>query len=111
MDLEARARQVIDDHLFEAFWESVDHLGTTDLVLCLDTTVPEKTLQVFVREQLIQDPEAPAFLKRKFARPAREVARKMKDASTSFWLMIAFPDEQVLVLALHARQMSPGGQA
>ena len=59
MNLEARARAVVDERLFAAYWASVDHFGTTDLVLYFDTEREEDPVDAFVRARLLADPSIP----------------------------------------------------
>ena len=84
MNLDARTRAVVDERLFAAYWASVEHFGTTDLVLYFDTE----------REE-----------------PAKDAATALTAAGTAFWLVVSFPDEELIVTAVIAQRTSPGGAA
>ncbi|MBK8940002.1 MAG: hypothetical protein IPM79_20865 [Polyangiaceae bacterium] len=89
--LEARARALLDDRLFDAYRASVDHFGTTDLILYFDTERDEDPVSAYVRERFISKPDAPRFVGEKFAKPAKDAAVNLKGASTAFWLAVSFP--------------------
>lgn len=109
-DLEARALALIDDRLFDAYWASVDHFGTTDLVLYFDTEREEDPVSAYVRGRFISRPDAPAFVTEKFSKPAMNAAVNLKAASTAFWLAVSFP-EGMIVTAVVAQRIGEGGQA
>lgn len=94
---------VVTDELFDAYWNGVEHYGTTDLVLYF--IEGEHEAKVFSREQMITA-DLPPELDR-LRRPARETNAKLK-ASTAFWLIAAFGDEEVIVAAIHAERVGPG---
>ena len=110
-NLEARARALIDDRLFAAYWASVEHFGTTDLVLYFDTERDEDPVDAFVRERLVADPKIPEALASKVSRPAKAVATTLKGAATAFWLVVSFPDEEMVVTAVIAQRVTGGGIA
>jgi hypothetical protein len=74
MNLEARARAVVDERLFAAYWASVEHFGTTDLVLYFDTEREEDPVDAFVRARLLADPSIPPPLAAKISKPAKGAA-------------------------------------
>jgi len=110
-DLEARTRAVIDDRLFGVYWASVEHFGTTDLVLYFDTEREVDPVDAFVRERLVASPDIPAALASKMSRPAKEAASVLKGATTAFWLVVSFPNDEVVVTAVCAQRASLGGTA
>ena len=110
MDLMARAQQLVDDSLIRAYWDAVGRIGTTDLVLYLDTEEGPDSLRTFSREELVADPEAPDFFKQKVSKPARDTAKQLKDGETAFWFMASFPDG-IGCVSVIAQRMSPGGSA
>jgi hypothetical protein len=111
MNLEARARAVIDDRLFQAYWASVEHFGTPDLVLYFDTEQDADPLHAHVRERLLADSAIPPQLAGKLSKPASEAATTLKGASTSFWLVVSFPDDEMVVTAVVAQRLGEGGTA
>jgi hypothetical protein len=111
MDLEARVRNLIDDRLFSAYWASVEHFGTTDLVLYFDTEREEDPVDAHVRERLLAKPDIPPSLAVKVSKPASEAATAIKGASTAFWLIVSFPDAEMVVTAVNAQRMGGGGVA
>lgn len=110
MDLESRARALIDERLFQAYWASVEHYGTTDLVLYFDTAVDVDPVTVFVRERLLADPAAPSVLTQKVSKPAKDAAVELKGGSTAFWLVVAFPDEMI-TMAVITQRLGQDGSA
>ena len=51
-DLESRARALVDDTLIRAYWESVAHYRTKDLVLIYAAGDSRHPVRAFVRERL-----------------------------------------------------------
>jgi hypothetical protein len=111
MNLEARARAVVDERLFAAYWAGVEHFGTTDLVLYFDTERDEDPVDAFVRERLLADPDIPEGLATKISKPAKDAASALTGASTAFWLVVSFPDEELIVSAVIAQRVGQGGTA
>jgi hypothetical protein len=111
MDLEARARAVVDERLFAAYWASVDHFGTTDLVLYFDTEREEDPVDAFVRTRLLADPNIPGPLSAKISKPAKDAATTLAGAGTAFWLVVSFPGEEMIVSAVVAQRTGQGGTA
>jgi len=105
-----RLYALIDDHLVEAYWASVDHIGTTDLVLCFDTAAEVDPVTAHVREGLLADPAAPKVLTKKVSKPAKDTAVELKSGSTAFWLIVFFPDEAIIT-AVNAQRLGEGGAA
>jgi hypothetical protein len=111
MNLDARTRAVVDERLFAAYWASVEHFGTTDLVLYFDTEREEDPVDAFVRPRLLSDPNIPPGLATKISKPAKDAATALTAAGTAFWLVVSFPDEELIVTAVIAQRTSPGGAA
>ena len=109
--LEARARSVIDDRLFEAYWAGVEHFGTTDLVLYFDTEEDVDPVSAYARERLVANADIPPYLASKLSKSAKDAAVALKGASTAFWLVVSFPDEQMVVTAVAAQRTVGGGSA
>jgi|HubBroStandDraft_2_1064218.scaffolds.fasta_scaffold837681_1 hypothetical protein len=84
MNLEERARAVVDERLFAAYWAGVDHFGTTDLVLYFDTEREVDPVDAFVRARLLEDPNIPEPLATKISKPAKDAATTLTGASTAF---------------------------
>jgi hypothetical protein len=111
MNREARARAVVDERLFAAYWASVDHFGTTDLVLYFDTDRREDPVDAFVRTRLLADANIPGPLSAKISKPAKDAATTWTGAGTAFWLVVSFPDEEMIVSAVVAQRAGQGGTA
>ena len=111
MNLEARARAVVDERLFAAYWASVEHFGTTDLVLYFDTEREEDPVDAFVRARLLADPSIPPPLAAKISKPAKDAATALTEARTAFWLVVSFPNEEMIVSAVVAQRSGQGGTA
>jgi hypothetical protein len=111
MNREARARAVVDERLFAAYWASVDHFGTTDLVLYFDTDRREDPVDAFVRTRLLADANIPGPLSAKISKPAKDAATTWTGAGTAFWLVVLFPDEEMIVSAVVAQRAGQGGTA
>ncbi len=107
-ELENRAKALINDRLFCAYWDGVDHYEDTDLILYLDTEQEE--LQMFVRERFIEPSDVPLAFKQKFSKPAKDTAVNLKGGSTAFWFMASFP-EGMYVTAVIAQRVGNGGEA
>src|SRR5580704_5639904 len=105
MNLEARARAVVDDRLFAAYWAAVEHFGTTDLVLYFDTEREVDPVDAFVRTRLLADPNIPTVLATKISKPARDAATAtaLTGASTAFWLVVSFPNQDMVISAVIAQ--------
>lgn len=111
VNLDARLHDLIDERLFEAYWAAVEHYGTTDLVLYFDTAVDVDPVTAYVRERLLAEPDAPHVLTQKVSKPAKDAAVELKDGSTAFWLIVSFPDEEMITTAVIAQRLGEGGAA
>lgn len=106
----ARLQAILDDgDVFDVYWQAVDELKDTDLVVCWDCEHPDN-YQAYVRELLLEDKEASHAYQELFATPARAEAESLKGASIAFWLMAFFEDETEVVPVV-AERMVKGGEA
>lgn len=110
-ELEDRLKHLIDDRLFEAYWAAVEHFGTTDLILFFDTEREEDPVTAHRRQQLLDAPDAPPSLAKKCSKPAAESASTLTGASTAFWLVASFPDDEMVITAVRAQRLAEGGSA
>jgi len=109
--MDPRVRELIDDQLFECFWDAAKHFGTTDLVITFDTEAEQDPVSASVRQHLISDPDASDFVKETFSRPASEAAVDLKGAPAAFWLLAFFPNGDGVVAAVNAQRVGEGGSA
>ena len=103
------AKALVTNELYEAYWRSVDELGTTDLVLVRDMSMPSSRV-VMTREQCLADPRTPDFLREKAMGLPNETATHTGASTASFWLAVFFPDD-FIVLAVNGTRMAKGGTA
>lgn len=108
--LEARVRALVDDRLFQAFWDAAKHFGTRDLVLFFDDSEAEP-LNISPRESLLGEAGLPESLRKNIQKPASEAAIHLKGADATFWLVAMFSDGQGATLAINATPLAPGGNA
>lgn len=94
----SRLDHVINDSLFDAYWDGVRQLGTDDLVIYYREGSTE--LRVIRRLELLADlpPELSAL-----RRPARETDPALQ-LSTVFWLVATLGDE-LIITAVHAKRI------
>jgi hypothetical protein len=109
-DAALRLSTIVDERLLGSYWESVQALGTQDLVLFFDESVTEGSpVWAHTRDKMLKDPECPAWIKGKL-----DHVPKMKDAKTvdaAFWLVVLHRDGTVLTTAVGAKLLSPPGEA
>ena len=104
--MDPRVRELIDDQLFEFFWDAAKHFGTTDLVITFDTEAEVDPIQASAREQLIAAPDAPDFIRQTFAAPASEQAPELKGTgAAAFWLLAFFPESEGVAVAVNAQRV------
>ena len=109
MALDTRLSELVDDRLHAAYWEGVQHYGTTDLVLIYEAERKRDPLGVMPREQLVSNPDAPEEL-RALSKPASEMAGDLKGATTAYWFVLLL-EEEILWGAVNAVRISGGGSA
>ena len=109
-DLETRAKALVDDKLFRAYWEAVEHYKTRDLVLIYAVGDARYPVRAFVRDELLAS-SFPADLKAKVAAPACDASSRPASSDATFWLLAIFSDEEAACLAVNAKLMAPGGRA
>lgn len=106
-----RISSFIDNRLFEAYRASVEHFGTTDLVLVFNEEREVDPVDAFNRKRFIEDPEAPGFLKEKMSKPATEVETNLKHGEVAFWFLVFYATGESECAAIKATLLGPGGNA
>lgn len=102
-------KPLVDDRLFDAFWDAAKHFGTTDLVVIFETERDEDPVAVRTRESVLKDPNTPDDLRAKFANQPK-AASEPGASPTTFWFVAVFPDD-VIVTSITARRIGEGGSA
>jgi hypothetical protein len=110
-ELEARINELIDDRLFQAFWDAYEHFKSSDLVVCFDENSDNDPVSIFKREILINSAEIPESLRLKLSKPAKEAKFRMTASETVFWFIPMFQDGEMACVAVNAKQIGPGGNA
>lgn len=108
----ALIRPFVTDELMEAYYSSIKHHGTDDLVLILDVELDE--LKAFVRDK------AEVILRRALAEdksladmitvPARETIVALK-GFPAFWFIVLFKDQRTVCVSISGTLVSGGGDA
>jgi hypothetical protein len=101
---------LIDDKLIRAYWESVEHYKTRDLVLLYAVEDSRHPVRAFVREELLAS-TLPADIKAKVADPASDATSRPASSDATFWLLAIFSEQEAACLAVNAKLMAPGGRA
>jgi hypothetical protein len=109
--LEARIKSLVDDRLFQVFWDAVAHFKSKDLVLVFNEDELVDPVTCFDRRSFCNDPEFPEWLLTKLSNPARDVAVELKNSDTSFWFVVMFADGEGGCVAVSAKPLMPGGNA
>lgn len=110
-DLQERVEALIDDALFKAYWEAVDHHGTTDLVVCFDDSLEEDPVFIYRRESLAHAGDLPLSLRKKLSTPASDAVFIMSGSETAFWFVAMFSNGDMGCVAVNAKRIAPGGNA
>jgi hypothetical protein len=103
---EAVLREHIDDQLIDAYWESVEHYKTRDLVMYLDPHASIR-LRAFVRTKLVQEGALilPPSLLQKLSVACEQ------EAATEFWFLLALPEQLGISVVRAHRIGSQAGEA
>ena len=80
--IEERMRDVLDAEMLAAVSEAQAHFGTSDLVLFFEEAFPRVT--AVPRRTVIEDPDAPAYLRENIRQPASELGFPSGD-DIAFW--------------------------
>jgi len=100
--MDDRIKPLVDDRLMAAYWDGVQHYGTTDLVVTYNTELEEDPVTISRRETMAADAGIPPSLLEK-------IGQRPKDPS-AFWFIALFPDD-VIVVALTGHRIGAGGSA
>lgn len=109
--LRARLDSLVDDRLFQAYWDAVAHFKTSDLVVFFDEGVEVDPVSIYVREKLLAADDIPEPLREKIKKPARDVAGHLASAEVAFWFVAFFTDGETAYSALRAKLIGPTGNA
>jgi len=110
-ELEERINALVDEKLFQAFWDASTHFKSTDLVLFFDDTEPIHPVSAYVRTKLLLADDLDEDLRKKISKPAREACFKLTPSETVFWLAVQFVDGERACVAVNAKRIMPGGHA
>ena len=110
--MRARVEPLVDDNLMSAYAESVQALGTPDLVLYL--SVADNDLQAFVRTTFERDFRnflgehalGNAVLE-KVSRSAHSTLASL-NGPLAFWLVVLFPTDEMACVAVRAQRIGAG---
>jgi len=106
-----RIKALIDERLFKAFWDGVQHFGTKDLVLFFDLTEAEDPVTILPRDRMANEKTLSASFKEKITKPARDAAFQLSVGETAFWLVVHYADGDGACVAINAKPIAPGGNA
>ena len=109
--LDQRVRALIDDRLFKAYWDSVTHFKTKDLVLFFNEMEEVDPVSAAPREKLLSDPDLPEGVRAKLQKPPSEAAVQLKSSDASFWLVAVLSDEEMVCVPVNGKAVAPGGHA
>jgi hypothetical protein len=109
--LEARIQSMVDDHVFQTFWDAAAHFKTDDLVVFLNESQPAEPLTVQPRITVVDSEDLPDAFRIKLRRPPRDAAVRLRDSDASFWFVVNFSDGQAACAAINAKPLAPGGTA
>lgn len=105
-----RVQRLIDDRLIDVYRASVEHFGSTDLVLIFDESKEIDPVDSFKRLPLYESPDIPAFLKSKLCKPAKQALGKLNHAEVAFWFVVFFKDGESICTAVKATLMGKAGK-
>ncbi len=103
--------KIITARTYEIYEDGCRQFGTTDLVVMINATGPEDTVEqalVFTRDNLLKDTTFPANLRERVSGPAR--IKGLSFDTQTFWAIVLWR-KQVAALAVGFQMMSPGGSA
>lgn len=105
--IQERMRAVVDAEMLEALSEAQAHFGTSDLVLFFEEAVPRVT--AVPRTVVVEDPNAPAYLRENIRQPASELGFPSGD-DLAFWLVYFGADGLSGFCAMHLKRVAlPAG--
>ena len=110
-ELEVRINELIDDRLFQAFWDAYEHFKTSALVVCFDDSTDNDPVSIFKRESFINSAEIPEAVRLKLSKPAKEAKLRMTASETVFWFIPMFQDGEMACVAVNAKPIGLGGNA
>lgn len=110
-ELSARIHELIDDRLFQAFWNACEHFKTSDLVVYFDDRKDIDPVSIFKRETLIESAELSEALHSKLNKPARDANFNMTTSEAVFWFIPIFQDGEMACVAINAKRVGLGGKA
>jgi acyl-CoA thioesterase len=108
---EARVSELIDDRLFQAYWDACEHFGTTDLVVFYDEDVEYDPVITHSRINLINDPNLPDSLLAIINKPAIDAKSQLASSDAAFWFIVYFRNGEASHMALKAKVIGPSGNA
>lgn len=97
--------------MLDAYWASVQKIGSRDLVVYRDLEDEETPIRVFERATILKHPEIPECLAKRLSKPASELAESVRETAATFWLIVSYPDDDLSVTAISAERMLQGGTA
>lgn len=109
--LESRIQSVVDDHVFQTFWDAAAHFKTDDLVVFFNEGDSAEPLTVSPRTSVMGSQDIPEAFRSKLQRPPRDAAVRLRDSDASFWFVVNFADGQAACAAINAKPLTPGGSA
>jgi hypothetical protein len=110
-DLQQRIQSVVDDHVFQTFWDAAAHFKTDDLVVFFNEGHATEPLTVSPRIAVVDSKEVPDDFRLQLRRPSREAAVRLRDSDASFWLVANFADGQAACAPVNAKPLIAGGSA
>lgn len=101
-DIQERMRAVVDSEMLDAVAQAQAHFGTSDLVLFFEEAFPRVT--AVPRRLVIEDPQAPPYLRENIRQPASEVGFPSGD-DIAFWLVYFGADGVSGFCAMHLKRV------
>ncbi len=101
--IQERMRAVVDAEMLEAFSQARAHFGTSDLVIFFEEAIPRLT--AVPRKAVIQDPDAPIYLRENIGQPASKLGFPSGD-DIAFWLVFFGADGMSGFCAMHLKRVA-----
>jgi hypothetical protein len=98
-----RVKKLVDERLYDTYWRAVEHFGTTDLVVFLETERVENAVNVLLRKTVIEDFDASSRIVEMMSVPASEMGNPLGEGASTFWFVAIFSDGASVVRVVAKR--------
>lgn len=108
--LDTRVRALVDEGMIASHWKALAHYKTGELVLVYSHD-ELNAIDFCRREQLIGEPDATEFMRKKLSKPANKARSVPSESDAAFWLVAMFSDDQMACVAVKAKWIGSPGSA